>query len=394
MKINDEEFYTSLPILNNFRSISDINNFKTMPDSWFVAMTDVEGSTKAIEAGRYKDVNTIGASSIIAILNLTKSFSLPFIFGGDGATICIPPSLLKKTRKALVGIKQMAKQEFGMNLRVGVIPVEDIHATENSVMVSRIRLSKHSIQAAFAGGGIQYAEKCLKQFPKYTLELSDEEPEADFTGLECRWKNVPSERGEIVSIIIASLNGSPKISGKIYNEAIAKIEEIYGDDSVCHPIAMNTLKMSLSSKVLSYESKVRTFNKKLIDKIKYRVDQIYRILIGIFIMNRKITINNFNWGEYKDQLIANTDFKKFDDQLRLVLSGTSEQRQTLSNYLDSKYKNGELVYGIHNAPTALITCMIFNYNGQHIHLVDGDNGGYALAAKQLKKQLKEISNSD
>ncbi len=28
-----------------------------MPDDWYVAITDVKGSTKAIEAGRYKDVN-------------------------------------------------------------------------------------------------------------------------------------------------------------------------------------------------------------------------------------------------------------------------------------------------------------------------------------------------
>jgi hypothetical protein len=27
-------------------------------------------------------------------------------------------------------------------------------------------------------------------------------------------------------------------------------------------------------------------------------------------------------------------------------------------------------------------------DGQHIHFIDGGNGGYAMAAKELKRQLK------
>lgn len=97
-----------------------------------------------------------------------------------------------------------------------------------------------------------------------------------------------------------------------------------------------------------------------------------------------------NWGEYKSQVVANADYKKFDNKLRQVLSGTEAQREKLTAFLEERFRNRELVYGIHVAPTALITCLIFNYNGAHVHLVDSDNGGYALAAAQLKKQLKQL----
>lgn len=55
-----------------------------MPPDWYIIITDVAGSTKAIEAGRYKDVNILGACSIISILNIAGDLDIPFIFGGDG----------------------------------------------------------------------------------------------------------------------------------------------------------------------------------------------------------------------------------------------------------------------------------------------------------------------
>jgi hypothetical protein len=45
---------------------------------------------------------------------------------------------------------------------------------------------------------------------------------------------------------------------------------------------------------------------------------------------------------------------------------------------------------MHTAATALVTCLIFNYNGAHVHLVDSEDGGYAVAATHLKKQLKQL----
>jgi hypothetical protein len=61
----------------------------------------------------------------------------------------------------------------------------------------------------------------------------------------------------------------------------------------------------------------------------------------------------------------------------------------LQTYLENQFRAGELVYGLHTAPNALVTCLIFNYHADHIHLVDSDNGGYAVAAARLKEQLKQ-----
>jgi hypothetical protein len=47
------------------------------------------------------------------------------------------------------------------------------------------------------------------------------------------------------------------------------------------------------------------------------------------------------------------------------------------------------VYGVHVSRHALMTCLVFDRFGKQVHFVDGANGGYALAAKQLKQQLAD-----
>jgi len=39
------------------------------------------------------------------------------------------------------------------------------------------------------------------------------------------------------------------------------------------------------------------------------------------------------------------------------------------------------------SPAALLTCLVFGREGDHVHFVDGSDGGYAMAAIQLKQQL-------
>jgi hypothetical protein len=36
-----------------------------------------------------------------------------------------------------------------------------------------------------------------------------------------------------------------------------------------------------------------------------------------------------------------------------------------------------------------VTCLVRDYNTEHVHFLDAANGGYALAAKGMKAQLKQ-----
>jgi len=74
-------FYSDLPIFRDFRGVADGNNYHDVPDDWLVVVSDIKGSTKAIESGRYKEVNIFWASSIIAVLNCVQNVEIPSVFG-------------------------------------------------------------------------------------------------------------------------------------------------------------------------------------------------------------------------------------------------------------------------------------------------------------------------
>ena len=59
-------FYAGLPLLTEFSAVADPANFAPLPADWHVAACDVRNSTRAVEDGNYKHVNTVGASAVTA----------------------------------------------------------------------------------------------------------------------------------------------------------------------------------------------------------------------------------------------------------------------------------------------------------------------------------------
>lgn len=74
--------------------------------------------------------------------------------------------------------------------------------------------------------------------------------------------------------------------------------------------------------------------------------------------------------------------------LRLVLDCSVEQVAALEESLKTLRLGGGIAYGLQVADTALMTCLVFNLEkSEHVHFIDGGDGGFAIAAKQLKAQL-------
>ena len=62
-----ENFYAQVEELTDFFQVVDEQHYTRVPSDWLLVITDVSGSTQAIEQGRYRDVNALGVSSIIAL---------------------------------------------------------------------------------------------------------------------------------------------------------------------------------------------------------------------------------------------------------------------------------------------------------------------------------------
>ncbi len=385
-------FYDDIPVLDEFLDITDPGRYSPVPGDWLIAETDVQGSTEAIRNGKYKDVNIAGAASIISLLNIDRSFGVPFVFGGDGATMCVPPAWGEKAKSRLIGTVRMVRDAFGLSLRAGILPVHVVRSRGYDVRVARHRISTGYVQAVFTGGGIEYAESFIKtpQGESFILKEGDAEPDLDFTGLECRWNDVPGAHGEVISLIVKALGEDPRTTAQTYRDLIVRLREIYGSDSDCHPIDPSHLTMSIFGRNLSRERRLRTSGKSIASGIACALNIRGKVVAGNILMRLRHKTRKTDWGRYRAELAENTDCRKFSDIFRQVLSGESAQRDELEKYLEERYGRGLLVYGLHAAPTALLTCLIFSYNGAHMHLVDGGNGGYALAAAGMKERMRKL----
>src|SRR6267154_2016927 len=107
-------FYARLPVFDGFSGIMDPDQYQPLPDDWRVGVTDVVRSTRALEAGRYKAVNTAGASVIAAVTNALGGRPFPFVFGGDGASFAVEASDEEVVRNALAATAAFARDELDL----------------------------------------------------------------------------------------------------------------------------------------------------------------------------------------------------------------------------------------------------------------------------------------
>lgn len=379
--------YAALKPFDAFEELCNPEHYHELSDDWWVIVTDIQGSTRAIQEGRYKDVNLIGAASIMALLNAVKPLDIPYVFGGDGATVCVPDSVIEEVKPTLRAARDMSEQQFGLGLRLGLVPMSVIHAAGKSVRIARFQVSPHYAQAMFDGDGLSYAEMLIKdpENDNYRIADDDREPaDGDFSGLECRWQHITSPKGEMHAILVASQSHDPEQRRQCFQYVLQQLKLIYPDETDTSPVTQEHLKLTTDKKLLAGESKVRGFGKSRFGAWLYRSLLPGIVRIGQFIMRFGIG----KWGQYRADLIANSDYRKFDEMLRMVMVGSSEQRQKLETCLEAAHQRGELYYGIHHADAALMTCIIFNYHQSHVHFIDGANGGYAMAARQLKAQIR------
>jgi len=385
--MNTPQFYANLPVLTEFADIGRQQSYAPLPDDWHVVMCDVRDSTAAVEAGRYKNVNTVGAAAITAVLNAAGDTEIPFIFEGDGAMLCVPAPLLDAARSALMVTRQMAGESFGLDLRVATLPMAQIRAAGLAIQVARYRVSEDYIQAVFAGGGMAYADRYMKNPETAALCAIDPGKIAargSFKGLECRWQDIPSRYGETVSVMVRASGDDEQAGARVYSALIAKVREIYGSDDSCHPVFPPDLSFTFDDMKLANETGVRAMERSDFGKWRYVMKVRVIIVLGWFLMRFGIKTAETDWSQYKSVLARNSDVRKFNDCFRQILAGTAAQRVALTAWLDACVARGELVYGAHVSDRAQMTCLVFDYAGRHLHFIDGADGGLFMAAKAMK----------
>lgn len=378
--VNDD-FFKTLPVFTRFEGVTDDSNYRPLPDNWVLALADIVSSTQAIADGRYKAVNMAGASVISAVLNALDRGDYPFVFGGDGALIAVPPSGIERARDALAAVRAWVADELKLDLRVALVPMVDARAQGLDVHVARFSPTPSVSYAMFAGGGASWAEKQMKA-GAYDIERAANDARPDLTGLSCRWNPIQARNGEIVSIIAAPGDGG---NGPEFQSLVTDIIAIVAEQSRDgHPVPADGPELALTFDSVNAEARAtasegRRFQRKL--AIGAQIGLVY------ILHKLGIKLGGFDARRYKRAVAANSDFRKFDDGLKMTVDVDSPHLARIEDRLQGAERRGICCYGLHRQGAALMTCFVPTPLSQdHMHFIDGADGGYAMAAAQLAEK--------
>lgn len=376
---DSKRFYDRIPVFDRFSEIINPAFYQPLPDDWFVGMADVVQSTRAIRANRYKAVNMAGASVIAAVTNALPGQDFPFVFGGDGASFAVPPEAERATRAALAATGRWVGEMLDLTMRVALIPVSAIRAQGRDVLVARFGPSKNVSYAMFSGGGLSWAEGAMKR-GEHSVTHAPPGSAPNLDGLSCRFSEIRARRGLILSLVAVPAQDGASDSFRALVKDI--VELIEGSPDASRPVPDGGPPFRWPPSGLDLEA--RTWRSALPLALR-RLYLLFFTGLGYIVLNYKIPVGKFVPKVYLKELVDNSDFRKYDDALRMVLDCTPALADALEQKLKTAAAAGVVRYGLHRQGAAVMTCFTPSLErSDHVHFIDGAEGGYAQAAVALK----------
>lgn len=349
------------------------DRYRAVPNDWTVVIADIVDSSKAIANGRYKEINVLGAACLISVTNAIGAQYTHGVFGGDGATFVVAPEHLNLVESALGALRTMATTTFGVQLRVGRVAVSQLRSLGSDVRMAKVSMHAGFQLSLFTGGGVALADQLIKQDPKRYWVKAASQQRAVVKGLECRWNDVPSTRGTIMTILVRPRAGDVQALADI----LLAIDRLLPD---AQPVRTSNLPITYPPTHLWAEMKLKQSNP------IWRACHYLGVLILTGALSFFIQRQAFNpttrIGRYCLSSMENTDHVKLDDVLRAVLDVSHADAKRLETLLEEKKQQQLIDYGIHYSDRALMTCFVQSLESR-MHFIDGADGGYAAAARQL-----------
>ena len=376
---DNADFYDRLPVFEGFANITDPGRYRPLPDDWVIGLTDVVNSTQAIAAGRYKAVNTAGAAVISALGNALPARKFPFVFGGDGASFAVPACDQSVAADVLATTAAWTRDDLDLMLRAALVPVAAVEAEGLKASVARFGPSKNVSYAMFSGGGLAWAERAMKA-GRFTLQAAAPGESPDLTGLSCRWNDIPATRGVIVSLLVMPVtHGDPAFRSTLED----LLHELETSAEVARTVPGGGLTAGWPP--AGAELEARASRQRGESLLLRRIHVLVQTLLSYTVFRTGMRVGDFDPAVYRRQVVENSDFRKYDDNLRMTLDCTPALADRIEQQLAKAARENIVRFGMHRQPAAIMTCIVPSITeSNHVHFVDGAAGGYALAAQRLR----------
>ncbi len=372
------QFYSAIPVFRGFTDLMEPSLYSPLPDDWTIGVADIVESTKAIAAQRYKAVNMAGAAVIAAVTNALDGREFPFVFGGDGASFAVPPDDLDRARGALAATATWVRESLDLVMRVALVPVTAIRAQGLDVRVARFGPSGNLSYAMFSGGGLGWAEAAMKR-GEFAVAAAAPGTQPDLSGLSCRFEEIPASRGLILSVLVLPASGADPAAFRSAIEDIIQLVDRSPDAG--RPVPPQGPPLRWPPAGVEYEARATPGG----PLFKRRAMVLAHTLFVYLIMRFGIKVGGFVPELYTRQVVENSDFRKYDDGLRMIVDCSAELEHELTNRLAAAASAGIVRYGLHRQDAAMMTCFTPSaLRSDHVHFIDGARGGYASAATALK----------
>jgi hypothetical protein len=335
-------------------------------------------STKAIAAKRYKAVNMAGAAVIAAVTNALQGREFPFVFGGDGASFAVSPADFDAAREALAATAAWVRDDLDLIMRVALVPIGAVRAQGLDVRVARFGPSVNLSYAMFSGGGLGFAEAAMKR-GEFAVAPAQPGVQPDLSGLSCRFEEIPSTRGVILSVLVLPAKGGDLHAfRKVIEEVIALAEQ---SPNAGRPVPAGGPALRWPPQGMDFEARTKRGGPLFARRALVFASTLWTYTVIRF----GLRIGKFSARDYMQQVVDNSDFRKYDDGLRMILDCSEELAQAIAERLARASASGVVRYGLHRQDAAMMTCFTPSaMRSDHVHFIDGARGGYASAASAMK----------
>jgi DUF3095 family protein len=206
----------------------------------------------------------------------------------------------------------------------------------------------------------------------------------DLSGLSCRFEQFPTQYGQILSVLVLPADASRMSAFRaVVKQIIGMVE---GSSECARPAAREAMQLKWPPQGFDLEALA---NRKASEPLGISKLKVYaRTFLYFLIMHFNLRVGRFIPTKYLSEVAANSDFRKFDDALRMIVDCSPGMAQKIEDTLSVAAGDGHIRYGCHREDAAIMTCFAPSPSQpSHVHFIDGAQGGYALAAAALKQRL-------